>query len=39
MAKMFAALLANDLPFSPNYNMCPADNLSVVASDEGRWLH
>lgn len=38
MAKMFAALPANDLPFSPNYNICPTDNLSVVVSDEGRRL-
>ncbi len=38
MAQMFAALPANDLPFSPNYNICPTDNLSVVVSDEGRRL-
>ncbi|MCF6315347.1 MAG: SOS response-associated peptidase [Marinosulfonomonas sp.] len=30
LARMFAALPANDLPFSPNYNICPTDNVSVV---------
>lgn len=38
MAQMFAALPANDLPFSPNFNICPTDNLSVVVNDEGRRL-
>lgn len=38
MAQMFAALPANDLPFSPNFNICPTENLSVVVNDEGRRL-
>lgn len=38
LARMFAALPANDLPFSPNYNICPTDNMSVVVSDAGRRL-
>ncbi len=38
MAKLFAALPANDLPFSPNYNICPTDDLSVVVSEQGRRL-
>lgn len=38
MAKLFAALPANNLPFSPNYNICPTDDLAVVVSDEGRRL-
>lgn len=38
LARMFAALPANDLPFSPNYNICPTDNVSVVVSGEGRRL-
>lgn len=38
MAQMFAALPANNLPFSPNYNICPTDDLSVVVSDAGRRL-
>lgn len=38
MAQLFAALPANNLPFSPNYNICPTDDLPVVVNDEGRRL-
>jgi len=38
LARMFAALPSNDLPFSPNYNICPTDDVSVVVSDQGRRL-
>lgn len=38
LARMFAALLSNDLPFSPNYNICPSDSVSVVVSDAERRL-
>lgn len=39
MAKLFAALPANDLPPVPNYNICPTDAVHVVrASGAGRAL-
>lgn len=33
MAQLFAAAPANDLPSVPNYNVCPATRIHVVASD------
>ncbi len=39
MARLFAALPANDLPPVPNYNVCPTNSVHVVrASGEGRAL-
>jgi len=39
MARLFAALPANDLPPVPNYNVCPTNPVHVVrASGEGRAL-
>jgi putative SOS response-associated peptidase YedK len=39
MAKLFAALPANNLPSVPNYNICPTDTVHVVRSrGEGRAL-
>lgn len=38
MAQLFSAMPSNNLPFSPNYNICPTDDLAVVVSDEGRRL-
>jgi putative SOS response-associated peptidase YedK len=38
MAQMFAALPANNLPVTPNYNICPTNNVSTVVSGEGRRL-
>lgn len=39
MARLFAALPANDLPLVPNYNVCPTNPVHVVrASGEGRAL-
>lgn len=38
VARMFAALPSNDLPFSPNYNICPTNDLAVVIGGEGRRL-
>jgi len=38
MARMFAALPANNLPVTPNYNICPTNNVSTVVRGEGRRL-
>ncbi len=38
MAQMFAALPANNLPVTPNYNICPTNNISAVVRGEGRRL-
>ena len=35
MAALFNALAANDLPETPNYNVCPTNQISVVTSDAG----
>ena len=35
MARLFEAMPANDLPTTPNYNVCPTDEIHVVTSDEG----
>ncbi len=36
MAQLFAAQPANDLPATPNYNICPTNTVSVVASIDGQ---
>src|SRR6056297_296228 len=36
MARLFAALPANDLPPVPNYNVCPTNALHAVVSGERR---
>jgi len=39
MARLFAATPANDLPVTPNYNVCPTNRVHAVLSDEnGRRL-
>ena len=35
MAQLFAAQPANDTPQTPNYNVCPTNQVHVVRSDEG----
>ena len=35
VVEMFGAVPANDLPDTPNYNVCPTVNVPVVTSDEG----
>lgn len=35
VVEMFGAVPANDLPDTPNYNVCPTVNVSVVTSDDG----
>ena len=35
MAALFSALAANDLPETPNFNVCPTNQISVVTSGEG----
>lgn len=36
MAHLFDAVPANDLPYVPNYNVCPTNQVHTVTSDEGR---
>jgi putative SOS response-associated peptidase YedK len=38
MAAQFKALLGNDLPQAPNYNVCPTNTVAVVTSDGTRRL-
>ena len=33
MAQIFAAIPANDLPETPNYNVCPTNDVTIVTSD------
>jgi putative SOS response-associated peptidase YedK len=33
IAALFAAVIGNDLPDSPRYNICPTDQIAVVTSD------
>jgi putative SOS response-associated peptidase YedK len=35
MTELFKATPANDLPQTPNYNVCPTDNIHTVTSDKG----
>ena len=35
MTELFKAAPANDLPQTPNYNVCPTDNIHTVTSDKG----
>ncbi len=35
MAELFDAVPANDLPDTPNYNICPSDSVSAVTSEDG----
>lgn len=35
MAELFEALPSNDLPDSPNYNVCPTVQVATVTSDDG----
>ncbi len=35
VVEMFGAAPANDLPDTPNYNVCPTVNVPVVTSDDG----
>lgn len=34
MAALFGASLGNDLPATPRYNICPTEDVAVVAADE-----
>lgn len=36
MARVFRAVPANDLPDSPNFNICPTDRVAAVTSAEGQ---
>jgi putative SOS response-associated peptidase YedK len=38
MAAQFKALIGNDLPVGPNYNVCPTNSVAVVTSDGTRRL-
>ena len=38
MAALFGATPGNDLPDSPNYNVCPTNPVGVITSDGGRRL-
>ncbi len=38
MARLFDASPSNDLPETPNFNICPTNQIHVVTSDEGRRL-
>ncbi len=38
MAAQFKALIGNDLPVGPNYNVCPTNTVAVVTSDGSRRL-
>jgi len=35
MTELFKATPANDLPKTPNYNVCPTNNIHTVTSDKG----
>ena len=35
MTELFQATPANDLPQTPNYNVCPTDNIHTVTSNQG----
>ena len=35
MTELFRATPANNLPHTPNYNVCPTDNIHIVSSHEG----
>lgn len=35
IARLFAAVLGNDLPEVPDYNICPTDSVSVVSNEGG----
>ena len=35
MARLFAAVPANDLPPVPNYNVCPTNRVHAVSHDDG----
>lgn len=39
MARLFAAVPANDLPEVPNYNVCPTQRIAVCTFEEGRRLY
>ena len=36
LAALFGAVLGNDLPVGPNYNVCPTNVVAVVTSDGGQ---
>lgn len=36
MARLFAAMPANDLPPVPNYNVCPTDLVAAITSNDGQ---
>jgi putative SOS response-associated peptidase YedK len=36
LARLFDAALANDMPESPNYNVCPTQDVGVVTSEDGQ---
>jgi putative SOS response-associated peptidase YedK len=36
MAQLFAAAPANDLPKTPNYNICPTNQIHVVSNEAGQ---
>jgi putative SOS response-associated peptidase YedK len=38
MAQLFDAVPANDLPDTPNYNVCPTNTVHAVVNDSGRRL-
>ena len=38
LAALFAAVLGNDLPDSPRFNICPTNSVAVVTSSDGRRL-
>ncbi len=35
MADLFRAVPANDLPDTPNYNICPSDGIHAITSEDG----
>ena len=35
MVQLFQAIPSNDLPDTPNFNVCPTNQIHVVLSDEG----
>ena len=35
MAELFKATPANDLPQTPNYNICPTNDIQTITSDGG----
>jgi putative SOS response-associated peptidase YedK len=38
LAALFDAVLGNDLPLGPNFNVCPTNTVAVVTADGGRRL-